>query len=160
HVNPSVGLAHNDAVLVPRGTAQILRSSIFANNCRRTVGDQTEEGQMKAFSTAAATSVAALMATALLGAAPAQARRGGGGMHFSPAHATISTRPTISSNPRSFVKINKTNTTNTINRTNTTVRRASVHHEPRIRQVTKINKSVLKTVSASRNGTGSGKLTL
>src|SRR5262245_3546571 len=113
---------------------------------------------MKAFPTAAATSVAALMATALLGAAPAQARGGGGGMHFSPSHATISTRPVSSSNTRSFVKINKTNTANTINRTNTTVRRASVHHEPRIRQVTKINKSVLKTVSASRNGTGSGKL--
>jgi hypothetical protein len=120
-----------------------------------TVGDLKEEGQMKAFPTAAATSVAALMATALLGAAPAQAR--GGGMHFSPSHAPISTRSVSSSNTRSFVKINKTNTT---------LRRASVHHEPRIKHVTKINKSVLKTVSPSRNGLasrsglGTGKLTL
>jgi hypothetical protein len=119
-----------------------------------------EEGQMKVFPTAAATSVAALMATALLGAAPAQAR--GGGMHFSPSHATFSTssshamttRSASSSSPRSFAKFNKTTS---FSKTNSTLRRASVHHEPRIKQGMKINKSVIKTVAPAR-GPGSGKL--
>jgi len=120
-----------------------------------------EEGQMKVFPTAAATSVAALMATALLGAVPAQAR--GGGMHFSPSHAPISTSPSravistrsvTGSSPRSFAKVNKTNS---FSKTNSTLRRASVHHEPRIKHVTKIDKSVIKTVAPSRGP--SGKLT-
>ena len=115
---------------------------------------------MKVFPTAAATSVAALMATALLGATPAQAR--GGGMHFSPSHATISTSPSraistrsvTSSSPRSFTKFNKTNS---FSKTNSTLRHASVHHEPRIKHVTKIDKSVIKTVAPS-HGPASGKL--
>jgi hypothetical protein len=113
---------------------------------------------MKVFPTAAATSVAALMATALLGAAPAHARGGGGGMHFSPSHTTSMT----SSSPRSFVSsprsVSKINRTNSFTKTNSSVRHASVHHEPRIKNVTKINKSVIKTVSSS-HGSGSGKLT-
>jgi hypothetical protein len=133
---------------------------MLAGNHRRDGRQSTEEGQMKMFPTAAATSVAALMATALLGAAPAHAR-GGGGMHFSPSPATISTRSMTSSSPRSFVSSPRSfariNKTNSFHKTNSTLRRASVHHEPRIKNVTKINKSVIKTVSSSR-GPGSGKL--
>jgi hypothetical protein len=92
---------------------------------------------------ATATSVAALVATALLSALPAQAR--GGGAHFSPSPVSISTRSFA--NTRSFVKTNKTNTTQT------TLRRASVH-----KHVTKIDKSALKTVISSGNGHGAGKL--
>src|SRR5215813_8399727 len=123
-----------------------------------------EEDQMKVFPTAAATSVAALMATALLAATPAHGR--GGSVHVSSSHATVTSSSSRSfstrsvSSPRSFVKINKTTS---FNKTNSTLRRASVHHEPRIKHATKINKSVidksvLKTVS-STHGPG-GKLTL
>ena len=111
---------------------------------------------MKAFGGAAATSVAALMTTALLGTVPVQAR--GGGMHFSAPsapHVSVSTRSVTSFNTRSVVKINKTNTT---------LHRAVVHHEPHIKHVTKVDKSVLKAVSASNGaqgkGQGKGKLTL
>src|SRR5215831_2234754 len=111
---------------------------------------------MKAFGDAAATAVAALMTTALLGTVPVQAR--GGGMHFSTPsapHVSISTRSVTSFNTKSVVKINKTNTT---------LHRAVVHHEPHIKHVTKIDKSVLKTVSGSNGaqgkGHGKGKLTL
>src|SRR5215831_20667127 len=115
---------------------------------------------MKAFGTAAATSVAALMATALLGTVPVQARGGGigGGTHFSAPHTMVSTRPVTSStrsvtsfNTRSFTRINKTNTT---------MRRAVAHHEPHIKHVTKVDKSVLKAVSAANGGQGKGKLSL
>jgi len=122
-----------------------------------------EEGQMKVFPTAAATSVAALMATALLGAPPAQAR--GGGMHFSSSPATFSARSVTSSGPRftprSFVKSNSFNKTHSFSKTNSSLRRASVHHEthhePRIKHMTNINKSVVKTVAPLR-GPASGKL--
>src|SRR6478672_1916875 len=112
---------------------------MLASNYRRDGRRSTEEGQMKVFPTAAATSVAALMATALVGVPPAQAR--GGGMHFSPSHATFSaspshamtTRSVSSSSHRSF------NKTNSFSKTNSSLRHASVHHEPRIKHVTKIN---------------------
>jgi hypothetical protein len=133
---------------------------MLAGNYRRDGRRSTEEGQMKVFPTAAATSVAALMVTALVGVPPAQAR--GGGMHFSPSHATFSaspshamtTRSVSSSSHRSFAKFNKTNS---FSKTNSSLRRASVHHEPRIKHVTTINKSVIKTVAPSR-ASGSGKL--
>jgi hypothetical protein len=106
---------------------------------------------MKAFPSAAATSVAALLATALVGAPPAQAR--GGGMHFSPVHSNVSmpTRSLTTSNTKSLTKVNKTNTT---------LRRAIVHHEPHIKHVTKIDKGAVKTVSSLRSGQGANKLTL
>jgi len=105
---------------------------------------------MRAFCTAA-TSVAAVMASALLGAGPVQARGGGGG-HFSAPHATFSARPVMSSSTsRSVVRINKTNTT---------LRRATVHHESHVKHFTKVDKSVAKTLSASSSGQGKGKLTL
>jgi hypothetical protein len=133
---------------------------MLAGNYRRDGRRSTEEGQMKVFPTAAATSVAALMVTALVGVPPAQAR--GGGMHFSPSHATFSaspshamtTRSVSSSSHRSFAKFNRTNS---FSKTNSSLRRASVHHEPRIKHVTTINKSVIKTVAPSR-ASGSGKL--
>jgi hypothetical protein len=91
------------------------------------------------------------MATALLGAGAVQAR-GGGGAHFSAPHATFSTHPVMSTAPtRSVVRVNKTNAT---------LHRAVVHHAPHIKHVTKVDKSVVKTLAASSSGPAKGKVTL
>jgi hypothetical protein len=72
-------------------------------------------------------------------------------MHFSPSHSPVSVSTRSFSAPKSFVKVNRTNTLS---------RRAVVHHEPRVKHLTKIDKSVLKPVSSTHSGPTSGKLTL
>ena len=109
---------------------------------------------MRTFSVASV-SVAALMAMALFDAKPAEAR--GGGKSFSASHTAGSGSSLVRSSNRSFVKL-ATKTS----KTNLALRRTVVHHEPRIKHLAKIDKSVLKTGSSSgfvsKSGLGSGKL--
>jgi hypothetical protein len=109
----------------------------------------------------ASISVAALMATALIGAKPADARGGGGrGMSFSSHSSSSSSRSTSS---RSVTR-SSNKTFKSVTKTNTSMRRAVVHRKPHIDKVAKVNKQTLKkgTVSGFVNkGTlGSGKFAL
>ena len=96
---------------------------------------------MNALSLASA-SVAAVMAIAVLDAAPAQARHGG--MSFSGSHASFSPRSSAGSGSKSF-KLSGS----------TTMRRP-ISSTPRLKHVTKVDRAILKkntSFRAAQNGT-------
>ena len=101
----------------------------------------------------ASVSVAALMALVVLDAKPADAR-GGGGRSFSASHTSTSARTVAHTSNKTFVK--------TVNKPSQTLRRATVHREPRLKHVAKIDKKIVGTGTSSamlhKSGLGTGKL--
>jgi hypothetical protein len=71
-------------------------------------------------------------------------------MHFSPSHSPVSASTRSFTAPKSFVGVNRTPTLS---------HRAVGHHEPRVKHLTKVDKSLVKPVSTTRSGPTSGKLT-
>ncbi len=104
----------------------------------------------------ASVSVAALMALVVLDAKPADARGGGGGggRSFSASHTSTSARTVAHTSNKTFVK--------TFNKPSQTLRRATVHREPRLKHVAKIDKKIVGTGTSStmlhKSGLGTGKL--